>query len=219
VRHQAGARCAPCAEVYRADAYQLLRAGLVGGKGLPDTVAAHPRLLVTFTAPSFGPVHSTRVRHGRVQVCHPARPEARCPHGRRRRCAIRHLPGDPLLGVPLCPACYDYQRAVIWNALAPELWRRTSIYLRRTLARAAGLTAAEGRRLVRPALAKVAEYQARGAAHLHAIIRLDAAPPQDDPDRVAPPPAGFTVELLAAAVQPAAAEVAVPCPTGGPPLK
>jgi Replication initiator protein, pSAM2 len=178
VRHQAGARCAPCAEVYRADAYQLLRAGLVGGKGLPDTVAAHPRLLVTFTAPSFGPVHSTRVRHGRVQVCHPARPEARCPHGRRRRCAIRHLPGDPLLGVPLCPACYDYQRAVIWNALAPELWRRTSIYLRRTLARAAGLTAAEGRRLVRPALAKVAEYQARGAAHLHAIIRLDAAHPR-----------------------------------------
>jgi hypothetical protein len=212
-------RCAPCAEVYRADAYQLLAAGLAGGKGLPDTVAEHPRLFVTFTAPSFGPVHSTRVRHGRVQRCHPARPEGRCPHDRPRRCAIRHLPDDPTLGRPICDGCYDYQRAVIWNALAPELWRRTSIYLGRTLARTAGLTAAEGRRLVRPALAKVAEYQARGAVHLHAIIRLDATPPQDDPDPIAPPPPGFTVALLAAAVRLAAAEVAVPCPLGGPPLR
>ena len=27
-------RCPPCAEVYRADTYQLIRAGLTGGKGL-----------------------------------------------------------------------------------------------------------------------------------------------------------------------------------------
>jgi hypothetical protein len=213
------ARCAPCAEVYRADAYQLLKAGLVGGKGLPDTMAEHPRLFVTFTAPSFGPVHSSRVRNGRVRRCHPARRGVRCPHGRPRRCPIRHLPGDPLLGVPLCSACYDHRRAVIWNALAPELWRRTTIYLKRTLARAAGLTAAEGLRLVRPACAKVAEYQARGAVHLHAVVRLDAAPPDHDPDRLAPPPERFTVELLAQAVRLAAAEVAVPCPTGGPPLR
>jgi hypothetical protein len=55
------ARCPPCAEVYRADAYQLLRAGLVGGKGVPQSISGHPRLFVTFTAPSFGPVHSSRV--------------------------------------------------------------------------------------------------------------------------------------------------------------
>ena len=213
------ARCAPCAEVYRADAYQLLKAGLAGGKGLPDTVAGHPRLFVTFTAPSFGPVHSSRVRGGRVRRCHPARPEARCPHDRPRRCAIRHLAGDPLLGVPLCAECYDYGRAVIWNALAPELWRRTSIYLARTLARVAGLTAAQGRRLVRPACAKVAEYQARGAVHLHAIVRLDVTPPAEDPDRVAPPPERFAITVLVEAVRLAAREVAVPCPTGGPPLR
>jgi hypothetical protein len=121
--------------------------------------------------------------------------------------------------VPLCPDCYDYRRAVVWNALAPELWRRTGIYLGRALARVAGLTAAQGRRLVRPACAKVAEYQARGAVHLHAIVRLDAAPPHGDTDRIAPPPPGFTLELLAQAVRLAAAEVAVPCPTGGPPLR
>jgi excisionase family DNA binding protein len=43
-------KCPPCAEVYRADTYQLIRAGLSGGKGIPGTVAAHPcmtRLLLT----------------------------------------------------------------------------------------------------------------------------------------------------------------------------
>lgn len=40
-------RCPACAEIYRADTYQLIRAGLVGGKGVPATVAAHPTLFVT----------------------------------------------------------------------------------------------------------------------------------------------------------------------------
>ena len=61
-------RCPACAEVYRADAYQLVRAGLTGGKGLPTTVAAHPRLFVTFTAPSFRsgphPTHKERQATG-----------------------------------------------------------------------------------------------------------------------------------------------------------
>ena len=44
-------RCPSCAAVYRADAYQLLAAGLRGGKGVPESVSEHPRLFVTFTAP------------------------------------------------------------------------------------------------------------------------------------------------------------------------
>jgi hypothetical protein len=47
--------CPPCAETYRADTYQLIRAGLVGGKGVPETVTGHPCVFATFTAPSFGP--------------------------------------------------------------------------------------------------------------------------------------------------------------------
>jgi len=207
------AQCAPCAEVYRADAYQLIRAGLAGGKGVRETIAEHPRLLVTFTAPSFGPVHSSRVRRGRVRVCRPARPQARCPHGRPKRCGLRHLPGDSALGMPLCGDCYDHQRAVVWNALAPELWRRTTVYLSRALARLAGLTAARAGEQVRVAYAKVAEYQARGAVHYHAVIRLDAA----DPD--SSPPGWATAELLAAAIRKAAGDVGVPCPLGGPPLR
>src|SRR5215469_12247480 len=35
-------QCPPCAEVYRADTYQLIRAGLSGGKGIPETVTTHP---------------------------------------------------------------------------------------------------------------------------------------------------------------------------------
>jgi hypothetical protein len=48
--------CPPCGETYRADTYQLIRAGLVGGKGMPESLAAHPCVFATFTAPSFGPV-------------------------------------------------------------------------------------------------------------------------------------------------------------------
>ncbi len=207
------ARCPPCAEVYRADAYQLLKAGLAGGKGVPETVAGHPRLFVTFTAPSFGAVHSSRVRRGRVQVCRPARAGARCPHGRPRRCGLRHVAGDPALGTPICLDCYDYARAVVWNALAPQLWRRTTIYLRRALARQAGLTVAQLHRELRVSYVKVAEYQARGAVHLHAIVRLDG------PDPHTPPPTWASAELLDAALRQAAAKVAVACPLDGPPIR
>jgi hypothetical protein len=35
-------RCPSCAATYRADAYQLLAAGLKGGKGVPETISEHP---------------------------------------------------------------------------------------------------------------------------------------------------------------------------------
>jgi hypothetical protein len=49
-------RCPSCSATHQADTYHLVAAGLRGGKGLPGSVAAHPRLFVTFTAPSFGRV-------------------------------------------------------------------------------------------------------------------------------------------------------------------
>ena len=30
-----------------------------------------------------------------------------------------------MVGEPLCAQCFDYESMVVWNALAPELWRRT----------------------------------------------------------------------------------------------
>src|SRR5262249_56334509 len=60
-------RCPPCAEVYSADTYQLIRAGLSGGKGVPGSVASHPCVFTTLTAPSFGPVHLSREEDGHLQ--------------------------------------------------------------------------------------------------------------------------------------------------------
>ena len=122
-------RCPPCAEVYRADTYQLIRAGLTGGKGIPATVADHPCVFVTLTAPSFGPVHARREKDGRVLACRPRRKDKTCPHGIRLSCSEKHAREDDRLGEPLCPDCYDYAGAVLFNACAPELWRRFTITL------------------------------------------------------------------------------------------
>jgi hypothetical protein len=205
-------RCPSCAAVYRADAYQLLAAGLRGGKGVPDTVASHPRLFVTFTAPSFGRVHTRRPQGRLVLPCYPYRQGQTCPHGTRVGCWHRHEPDDPRLGEPLCPRCYDAGAQVVWNALAPELWRYTTTYLDRTLARRVGVSEAQLRRLVRVSHAKVAEFQRRGAVHFHAVLRLDAATVCRCPGCLAPPPQGFTAGLLERALRQAVGAVRVPCP-------
>jgi hypothetical protein len=212
-------RCPSCAATYRADAYQLLAAGLKGGKGVPESVASHPRLFVTFTAPSFGRVHTRKAQGRLVLPCHPYRQGARCPHGRRDGCWHRHDEDDPRLGEPLCPSCYDAEAQVLWNALAPELWRRTTIAVYRTLARLVGLQEGELRRLVRVSYAKVAEFQRRGAIHFHAVIRLDGATECRCPGCLAPPSEPFTADLLEDALRLAVPAVRVPCPPledGGP---
>jgi len=205
-------RCPSCAATYRADAYQLLAAGLKGGKGVPETVASHPRLFVTFTAPSFGRVHSRRAQGRLVLPCHPYRQGARCPHGLRDGCWHRHDADDPRLGEPLCPSCYDAQAQVLWNALAPELWRRTTIAVQRALGRLVGVQEGELRRLVRISYAKVAEFQRRGAIHFHAVIRLDAATDCRCPGCLTPPPEPFTATLLEDGLRQAVPTVRVPCP-------
>jgi hypothetical protein len=204
--------CPSCSATYQADQFHLLAAGLRGGKGIPETVAQHPRLFATFTAPSFGQVHSRKAQGRLVFSCHPYRQGQRCPHGRRAGCWQRHDADDPRLGEPLCPPCYQAGAQVLWNALAGRLWSRTTIYLYRALAQLAGLSEVELRQLVRVSFAKVAEYQKRGAVHFHAIFRLDAATDCACPSCVAPPPSGFTADLLERAVRQAAGTVAVPCP-------
>jgi hypothetical protein len=195
-------RCQYCAEIYRADTYQLIRAGLTGGKGVPATVAAHPCLFVTLTAPSFGTVHTRRERSGRILPCRARRNGDACPHGISEACNERHHAADPRVGEPICPDCYDYTGSVLFNATAPELWRRFTITLRRVLARLAGLTQKDLKEQARISFAKVAEYQKRGVVHFHAVIRLDGP---DGPDT--PPPTWATAALLADAITEAATSV------------
>ena len=198
--------CPACSAVYKRDARQLVRAGLTGGKGIPESVAAHPCVFATFTAPSFGPVHSRRLRGKTVLPCRPRRDhkQRRCPHGRDISCPKRHPEDDPRLGRPLCPDCYDYTAAVAFNSGAGEVWRRFTTYLPRHLARLTGLTQKQLRSLVSVRYVKVAEYQARGVIHFHAIIRLDAPG-----DTYQPPPPRFSPDLLADAIRQAAAAVTV----------
>jgi uncharacterized Zn-finger protein len=87
--------CAACSDRYAADAFHLLRAGLAGDdtKNVPATVTDHPRVFLTLTAPSFGPVHTRAVTaRGHVIPC---------------RCRQRHRPDDPQTGTALDPDSYD----------------------------------------------------------------------------------------------------------------
>ncbi|MER5823417.1 replication initiator [Streptomyces mirabilis] len=188
--------CPTCSGLYRADTYQLIQAGLVGGKNVTEEVSGHPRVFATLTAPGFGPVHTRREREGRVRACRPRKTGERCPHGSPVGCHERHTADDPRLGEPLCPRCYDYAGAVLWQAYAGRLWHRFGLELRREIARRAGLSRTEFGDAARLSYAKVAEYQRRGLVHFHAVIRLDG------PDGPASPPPGWAMpDLLSDAVR------------------
>ncbi|GAA3043384.1 replication initiator protein RepSA [Pseudonocardia yunnanensis] len=193
--------CPPCAETYRADTYQLIKAGLVGGKGIPDSVGGHPAVFATLTAPSFGPVHTRVVnpRTGKIRPCRMRRDLTPCPHGKLLACTQRHTENAPCLGRPICLDCYDHAHHVVWNGWAGELWRRTTITLTRALR---PLERTHGVKL-RVSYGKVAEYQRRGVVHFHALIRLDRLDP-DDRDAILAPPAAISAadlaELVAGAI-------------------
>ncbi|MEU5987463.1 replication initiator [Spirillospora sp. NPDC047418] len=217
--------CPSCAETYRRDTWQLIAAGLRGraprlaGRvdAVPASVAGHPAVLATFTAPSFGAVHRAtsdgpcRARVGALV----------CRHAVRAWCDARHDSGDAVVGRPLCWDCYDYTGHVLWHAAVPELWRRTVIYVYRALARiasertGAAVTVRAVRALLRVSYVKVAEYQRRGAVHLHAVIRLDGVD-GDARSAVVAPPDWADAAALEAAIRDAAGRVVVRLPdTGG----
>ena len=200
-------KCESCSRLYAADTFQLIRAGIAGGKTVPETVADNPLVFATLTAPSFGQVHGTRPNGGR---CRPRRDAGhRCPHGRPTSCMTAHGGDDPTVGQPLCADCYDYASQVVWQWWAPELWRRFTISLRRLLAHHLGTTAGRLGKMASLQYAKVAEYQLRGAVHFHALVRLDG--PQTA-DGFAPAPAAVTAAVLSALVEQAATAVRVTAP-------
>jgi hypothetical protein len=95
---------------------------------------------------------------------------------------------------------------VVWNNQAGELWRRAKQAIERRLGQLARrrvppirVPCGNGKdRLVDPvrvAHGKAAEYQARGAVHFHALLRLDGYDPAD-PGQLLPPPAVLTAADL-----------------------
>jgi hypothetical protein len=227
--------CPSCARTYQRDAYQLLRAGLVGGKGVPATVSTHPAVFITLTAPGFGTVHTRHIgRHTctdrkrcdcRPDPCHARRDTpGPCPHGQPAVCWSRHTGDDPQLGQPLCADCYDHDHHVVFNAFAAELWHRTKQHAERALGklcRGRGIppvpiTSTGGKsRLVPPVRlshGKAAEMQRRGVIHFHVLVRLDGVHP-DDPAAVVPPPSGVNLGELVDALNAAARQVTFTTPS------
>jgi hypothetical protein len=193
--------CPPCASLYRGDAFALVAAGLRGGKGVPEEIGDHPAVLLTLTAPSFGPVHRQRPDGS----CHPWGHQ--CPHGGMLICSARHDDSDELLGQALCPDCYDYEGAVLFNAGVSELWRRTTIYALRALGSLLGMSAREAARQLRLSYVKVVEFQRRGSVHLHVLVRADRRG-----DELGEAPEGIDADTVAAALRIAAAKVSAPIP-------
>jgi hypothetical protein len=199
--------CPSCSRLYQSDAWQLVAAGIRGGKGVSPDVVDHPQLFVTLTAPSFGPVHGGSRTKDASRPCRPRRNAGDCPHGVALSCPARHAEGDQLLGEPLCRECFDYRGAVLWNAHVPRLWERTSIELYREVARSGHMSDAELRRMVRLSYMKVVEFQRRGLVHLHLVIRADG---RDGPSESPPP--WLDAGVLAGVVRGVIGRVGVPVP-------
>ena len=194
-------RCPACAALYRGDAKVLLRAGLeddLSPSGGPSTV---PIVFVTLTAPSFGAVHRS---NNPPAACRPVATRTYCRHGRPMSCLAAHVAGDPAVGGAMCPDCYDWEGAVIFNARLGRLWDRTILAVTRHLAGTAGIPARAFARSWRLSFAKVVEFQARGVVHVHALARLDHL---DDS------PACIDETDLAAAFAVAATKTVVPNPS------
>ena len=202
------ALCPSCAHRYAGDAFHIVRSGLTptGTDTAATSARSGPMVFLTLTAPSFGAVHNRPMTAaGRARPC--------------TGCRDWHGPDDPRIGSAVDADTYDYVGAVLWQAHVTALWHRFVIALRRQLAALAGVTVRAFADHARLAYAKVAEYQARGLVHFHAIIRVDG------PDGGGPLPAWATTETLTAAIRAAARlrleprqvdRTPLPRPDGGP---
>ena len=205
-KNRRAAVCPSCSDLYAGDTWHLVHAGLEGGQDIPSTVAEHPAVFATLTAPSFGRVHSTRADdRGAPRPCQPTS-TGLCGHGRSVDCLLVHEPDDVLLGQPLCSDCYDYLGHVLTTWYTPKLWSRFTTSLRRLIRPPAAAN-------VRVSFVKVVEMQTRLIPHIHAVVRLDAKTDSTAPE---PPARGVKAAELAALIRRAASavELEVPAPGG-----
>lgn len=170
--------CPSCAALYRGDISAIMREGIHTARGQGDRV-----VFLTVTAPSFGATHYVPPTppprlNARLRATWEKRNRRRCP------CGQHHAPGDRRwIGLPAHVDAYDYDAQVRWNAAAGRLWSRTADELSRIL----DVRDADDK-LVRLPYVAVAEWQARGAIHLHVIARIpadriDALDPESDSSR------------------------------------
>lgn len=162
--------CPSCSSLYKGDARKLIVQGLTESDGGAGTRGG--KLFFTLTAPSFGSVHSSSGCGSENDRT--LRKPVRCRHGKWSICKTDHDENDDVIGQPLCYECYDYESAVLWNACAGELWRRTVISTKRHLTNQMSLRRRDANQ-VPIAYIKVAEFQKRNIAHFHGIFRSDTS--------------------------------------------
>jgi uncharacterized C2H2 Zn-finger protein len=120
-------RCPHCSEVYRRDAFAVLRAGLQDATNSTTLFT-----FITFTAPGadvFGATHqrvTTTSKKNRTHV-------------RPCRCRVTHTDGDSFIRTPIDPAAYRYDFAADYNAHASRLFAVTMQRLGRVVGREAFL--------------------------------------------------------------------------------
>jgi len=135
-------RCASCSALYRGDAFQVIRSGII------DSSTKLPKLLtmITLTAPGadrFGHIHSRNsTKAGKLMRC---------------KCRLYHEKDDRLIGTPIDPETYDYAAAADFNANATRLFAVSMQKLSRVLNR-------------KLKVIRVVEFQQRGLVHVHALV-------------------------------------------------
>lgn len=200
-------KCPACAWVYRGDTYWMIKTGICGGRTVPDRVQDNPMVFATFTAPSFGAVHGRRD----AGACR--RRRGTCDHGRPLGCHRHHRDDDPDLAQPLCRDCYDYTSHLIWQWHAGELWQRFNVAIKRAVAKHLGVAGSKVTDHACVQYAKVAELQARGAIHFHALVRLDGPKSLRGYE---PAPAMIDAVVLGQLIKEAAASVRLEVPGATP---
>lgn len=135
-------KCPSCSTLYRGDAFQVIRSGLIdAATNLPKAYT-----MITLTAPGkevFGETHTRHVsRKGHVQRC---------------ACQSYHNEGDSKIGTPIDQTTYDYDAIASFNANASRLFAVTMQKLSRILRR-------------KLQVVRVVEFQARGLVHVHALV-------------------------------------------------
>jgi hypothetical protein len=138
--------CEPCSKVWQADAFHAL---VRGANQYGGTLT-----FITFTAPGdseFGRTHTAQ---------HLGLASERC------ACRNFHSPDSPLVGLPVDPETYDYDRVSEFNNAAPRLTTVTMQKVWRQWATELGISVKEARK---PTV-RVMEFQRRGLLHVHLLV-------------------------------------------------
>lgn len=139
--------CPSCANKRRQQTYQRAMGGI--RQAQEDTYALYWITLTPHGSKVFGcPSHRA------------TSPILKCP------CTRPHNEDDPLIGTPLNPSRFNYTAAAQWNLNISRLWARTITLLRQQLKLPRS-------RYHEVQYLRVVEWQQRGLAHIHALIRIE----------------------------------------------